>query len=186
MENKELSVDVKSFDEPLRYGEIFAESKMFPDVTSAAQGAIKVMAGKEVGMSPIQSQNAFYFVSGRLGMTAQAMAALIKKSGKYDFEIKEHNNEGCTIIFYSVNGDRKELGTAIFNKSMAASAGIINKSNWKCYPMNMMFARALSNGARWFCPDAVSGFHTVEELKDIEPEKKVITIEGGEVKESVQ
>jgi hypothetical protein len=69
---------------------------------------------------------------------------------------------------------------------MAAAAGIINKDNWKNYPMNMYFARALANGAKWFCPDAISGFYIVEELQDLEPEKKeiVVDIEKGEIKEN--
>jgi len=187
MENKEIVAKKCSlFDEPLQYGEIFAESGMFPDVKSASQGAVKVIAGKEIGITPLQAQNAFYFVNGRLGLTAQTAGALIKKSDKYDYEVKSHTKDECSIIFYLINGEKKELGVSTFNKEMAAMAGVINKSNWKNYPMNMMFARALANGAKWFCPDALQGFCTVEELQDIEPEKKVITIEGGEVKESVQ
>ena len=52
--------------------------------------------------------------------------------------------------------------------------------------MNMLFARALMNGIRWFCPDAVSSFtYSVEELQDLgAPAKEaVVTIsDEGEVK----
>lgn len=183
MEEKAIALNI--MQEPMEYGKIFAESGMFPDVKSASQGAIKVLAGKEVGISPLQSQNAFYFVGGRLGMVSQAMAAIIKKSGKYDYEILEHTTEGCKIAFYLIEEKKRvKIGETVFTKAMAASAGLINKDNYKNYPLNMYFSRALANGARWFCPDAVSGFYTVEELQDLEPEKKptIVSIENEEVK----
>jgi hypothetical protein len=188
MEEKALAKVSDVMTEPMEYGKVFAESGIFPDVKSAAQGAIKVLAGKEVGLSPLQSLNAFYFVNGRLAMVVQAMAALIKKSGKYDYQIEEQTAEGCTISFYLLGGGKKELiGKSTFDKIKAAKAGIINKDNYKNYPENMYFARSLANGARWYCPDAISGFYTVEELQDLEPsvsKEKTITIDAeGEVKE---
>ncbi len=173
--------------ELMEYGKLFAESKVFPDVASAAQGAIKILAGREVGLSPMQAINSFYFVNGKLGMMTQAMAALIKKSDKYDYQIINQTIEGCTIAFFKVNGEKEKLGESTFDKKMAAAAEIVNKDVWKNYPINMYFNRALANGARWYCPDAISGFYTVEELQDLEPAKteKIITLnaETGEVKE---
>lgn len=186
MEEKALVEVGKILSELMEYGKMFAESKVFPDVQSAAQGAVKILAGREVGLSPMQAINSFYFVNGKLGMMTQAMAALIKKSGKYDYQIVNQTIESCTIAFFKLNGDKEKLGESTFDKKMAAGAGIINKDVWKNYPINMYFNRALANGARWFCPDAISGFYTVEELQDLEPVKteKVITIDAeGEVKE---
>lgn len=188
MEEKALTKVSEIMTEPMEYGKVFAESGVFPDVKSAAQGAIKVLAGREVGLSPLQSLNAFYFVNGRLAMVVQAMAALIKKSGKYDYQIDNQTAEGCTISFYRIQEGKKEkIGESTFDKTKAAKAGIINKDNWKNYPENMYFARALGNGAKWYCPDAISGFYTVEELTDLIPDKteKIVTLnaETGEVKE---
>ena len=189
MEDKTLIKTGEVLNELMEYGKVFADSKVFPDISSAAQGAVKILAGREVGLSPMQAINSFYFVSGKLGMASQTMGALIKKSGKYDYEPINLTTEGCTIAFYRVNnGTKEKLGESTFDKARAAKAGIINKDNWKNYPENMYFARALANGARWFCPDAISGFYTVEELQDLEPnkEERIITLdaETGEVKEN--
>ena len=171
--------------ELMEYGKMFADSGMFPDVKSAAQGAVKILAGKELGFSPMQAINSFYFVNGKLAMLTQAMAALIKKSDKYDYQILSQTSEGCVIAFFKINGEREKLGESTFDRKMAAAAGIINKDVWKNYPINMYFNRALANGARWFCPDVISGFHAVEELRDLEPEKTVIEITPeGEVKKN--
>jgi len=167
-------------------GEVFAKSGMFPDIKNAAQGYVKILAGKELGLSPIQALNSFYFVNGRLGIMSQAVSALVKKSGKYDYQIVSHTDQECVIEFYLVNGDKKKIGTSKFDMKAAAKAGIINKDVWKNYPMNLLFARAMMNGVRFFCPDAISSLtYSVEELRDLEPEKKqeVITMsQEGEVK----
>lgn len=171
--------------EGMNLGKVFAESGVFPDIKSAAQGAVKILAGKEIGLSALQSLNSFYFVGGRLALMAQAMAALIKKSGKYDYQIVQIAPDVCTIKFFKIEeSKRSEIGETTFDKKMAAAAGIINKDNWKNFPANMNFARALSNGARWYCPDVIFGFYTVEEMQDLEPDKKPTTVSieaNGEV-----
>jgi hypothetical protein len=187
MEEKALVKAGEVVSDLMEYGKMFAEAGVFPDVKSAGQAAVKILAGREVGLSPMQAINSFYFVSGRLAMVTQAMAALIKRSGKYDYEIMSQTAEGCSIAFFKVNGTKEKIGESVFDKAKAAKAGLINKDNYKNYPENMYFVRALANGARWFCPDAISGFYTVEELQDLEPstsKEKVITIDAeGEVKE---
>jgi hypothetical protein len=166
-------------------GKIFAESGIFPDIKNAAQGYVKIMAGKELGLSPIQSLSAFYFVHGKLGIMAQAVAALVKNSKKYDYEIIIHTNEECSIDFFKINGERKKTGNSKFTMKDAAKAGIVNKDVWKNYPMNMLFARALMNGVRWYAPDSNTAFlYSTEELHDIEQEKRIETVtmtQEGEV-----
>jgi len=64
----------------------------------------------------------------------------------------------------------KLLGRSIFGKTEAARAGLINKDNYKNYPDSMYFARAISQGAKRFCPDCMMGYSTIEELQDVETE----------------
>jgi hypothetical protein len=183
MNNEEKSEVIISNDMAL--GKVFADSGMFPDVKSAAQGCVKIIAGRELGLSPIQSQNAFYILNNRVGMFAQTVAALIKKSKEYDYTIEEHNEEKCIITFYK---NDEIVGRSDFDKAKAAKAGLINKDNYKNYPMNMYFAKAISNGAKWYCPEVICGFSTVEDLQEIEKipvEKDVITItEKEEIKKN--
>jgi hypothetical protein len=161
----------------MELGKVFAESGLFPDIKSASQGFIKILAGKELGLSPIQSLNSFFFVNGKIGISAQTMGALVKKSGKYDYKIISHDENQCTLEFFRLGEKNESLGQSTFTIKDAARAGIVNGAAWKNYPKNMVFARALMNGVRWFCPDSVSAFlYTVEELQDIQPEKTTTTI----------
>lgn len=173
---------IEEFIKPMAIGSIFAESKMFPDIKTQAQAMVKILAGKELNLSPFESMASIYLVNGKLALTSKAMAALIKRSKKYDYKVEKLDDVECVISFS--NGET-EIGKSSFTSKDAAKAGLINKDNWKNFPRNMLFARALSNGCRWFCPDVISGYYIAEELEDIETIPTTTTVEltsDGEVK----
>ena len=168
--------------EPMGLGAVFAESGMFPDIKTQSQAVVKILAGKELGLSAFQSVKSLYFVNGRLALAADAMASLMKSSPKYDYKVDTITETECSISFFNgTPDDRKLIGVSTFTFKDAAKAGLVNKDNWKNYPRNMLFARALSNGCRWYCPDAICGYYTVEEIQDlpsiqVEAPKKTVEI----------
>ena len=155
------------FKEPMAMGEIFAKSGMFTDIKSATQAVVKIMAGKELGMTPFQSMASIYIVNGKLALTSQAMSSLIKKTKKYDYKVIKLDETECSIDFFQAE---EKVGNSIFTFKDAAKAGLVNRDVWKNYPKNMLFARALSNGARFYAPDAICGYYTKEEVEDLEEE----------------
>lgn len=185
MEDKKEIQALEVLKEPMALGEVFAASGIFKDIKTAAQAVVKILAGKELGLTPIESMNSLYIVNDKIAVSVSTISSRIKKSGKYDYKINKLDEQECSITFYGINGEVKELGTSTFAIKDAARAGIVNKDNWKNYPRNMLFARALSNGARWYCPDVLSSFHSVEEMEESLPNReKIITIDAeGEVKE---
>ena len=180
MENNQL----QTLKEPMELGEVFAKSGLFPDVKTQAQAVVKILAGRELGISPIESMNSFFFINNKIAMPSRIMASLIKKNKRYDYVVDKIDDTECSITFFEINGEKKKLGTSTFTIKDAAKAGLVNKDNWKNYPRNCLFARALSNGGRWYCPDAICGYYAVEEIEDLTftPDKNVIEItESGEV-----
>lgn len=174
-------MNFESLKEPMAIGQIFAESGMFTDIKTQAQAVVKILAGKELGLSPFQSVSGIYMVNNKLALQANVMSSLVKNSKKYDYVVNNIDDAECSLTFFK--GETK-LGDSIFTFKDAAKAGLVNKDVWKNYPRNMLFARALSNGARWYCPEVICGWHTVEEMNDIEPvsnNKKIveITAEGS-------
>lgn len=180
-DNKQISTDLRG---QMELGQVFFESGLFPDIKTKAQSVVKIMAGAELGLSPFQSMSGIYMVNGKLALQANVMSSLIKRSKKYDYLVTKLDNEECTITFKQ--GDQS-IGESTFTFKDAAKAGLANRDNWKSYSRNMLFARALSNGARWFCPDVICGWHSVEELDDnpeptVEPAKTTVAIDvSGEV-----
>ena len=114
---------------------------------------------------------------------SKIIASLIKKSNRYDYLIEKLDDTECVIAFFALEteGKKVELGKSTFTFKDAAKAGLANKDVWKNYPRNMLFARALSNGARWYCSDVYCGY-TAEEIESTPAATSVITIDKkGEV-----
>lgn len=159
----------KDLMETMSLGDIFVKSGMFNDIKSQSQAIVKILAGRELDLTPLQAMSNLYIVNGKIGLVSQLMASKIKSSSKYDYNVDELTNDICSITFFQgKNGERKEIGKAVFTKDDAIKCGLVNKDAFKNYPKNMLFARALSNGFRWYCPDALRiNVYTQEELQDI-------------------
>lgn len=158
-----------------KLGDLLAASGYFSDARGAAQAAVKVMAGQELGFGPIASMTGIYIVKGRVTLSANLMAAAIKRQRpRYDYRVTEHTAESCSIEFMQ---DGEHLGESTYSMGDATAAGLASSETWKKHPRNMLFARALSNGAKWFCPDIFGGgpIYTPDELG------AVIDGETGEV-----
>jgi len=82
------------------------------------------------------------------------MASAVKSNPRYDYRVKALNNTECTLEYFQ---DGEAIGVSSFTMDDAKSAGISGKDNWKKYPRNMLFARAMSNGVRLYCPDVFRG-----------------------------
>lgn len=143
--------------------EHFFKSGVFQDVKDMSVALVKIQAGQELGISPIMAMKEVYLIPSKSGVKIQIgaslQAAMIKKSGKYDYRIIEHSKEICTIQFYERRGDKwKEVGKESFTIADARTAGLTaGKDVWTKHPKNMLFARAMSNGAKWYCPDVFGG-----------------------------
>ena len=160
---------------------VFVESGIFEDTKGLAQALVKVIAGREIGLSPLESMMNLYIVKGRVAASVKVISALIKKSEKYDYLVEKLDNDECVISF-TKNG--KEIGKSSFTIKDAAKAGIVNKDNWKNYPRNMLFARAIANGARWYTPDVYCGYAEEEMETSTEVKPDIITLENGEVRKN--
>lgn len=146
-------------NEIMSIGKAFAESGMFADTKSAAQAIVKIQAGQEIGIPPFAAMTGIHIIQGKPAIGAGLMAARVKGSGKYDYEVKEQTDKICSIDFYQ---GKKMIGNSTFTADDAKKAGTKNMDK---YPKNMLFARAMSNGIKWFTPDVFAGpVYTPEEL----------------------
>jgi len=152
-----------------RLGQTFFESGYFQDAKSAAQATIKILAGREMGFEPFVSMANIHVVQGKPVLGATLIAAAIKKSGKYTFRVLQHDAQGCEIEFYERDHENKmqPIGKSAFTVEDATKAGLAGKDNWRKHPADMMFARAISRGAKWHCPDVFGGVvYTPGEIED--------------------
>ena len=152
-------------------GKVMVASGFFPNTRAASQAIVKILAGRELGFGPIASMTGVYVIKGRVSISANLMAAALKRTRKYNYRITEHTDETCRIRFFEGND---QVGVSEFTLDQAREAGLLSNEVWGKYPRNMLFARAMSNGVRWFAPDVFGGaIFTPEELgvdEEQEPE----------------
>jgi hypothetical protein len=109
----------------------------------------------------------------------------VKRSGKYNYRVTRHTASECVIDFF----ERGEpCGTSSFSMDDAKAAGLVNNDNWKRAPRNMLFARALSNGVRWYAPDVfdVSTYVPEELGADVDDEGNVVRVPAAAAKVTIE
>jgi len=150
---------VLDYAEIQQIGQAFVASGMFGrDIDRVSKAITKIMAGQELGMAPFAAMRAIHVIEGNATLSANTMAAMVKRSGHYDYEVVSKTAEVCEIAFFEVRaGVRRKVGNEIFTFEEAQTAGLTNKNNWRNYPKAMMFARCMSNGVRTYCPDVFNG-----------------------------
>lgn len=160
----ERSLAIRQEIGTLQLADILAKSGYFSDARSQAQAVVKILAGAELDFGPIASMNGIHIIEGKPAMAANLIGAAIKRSPRYNYRIVKHSDAECSVAFYEQG---EKVGESTFTMKDAQAAGLVGRKGdmWGKYPRNMLFARALANGARWYCPDIFStGVYTPEEL----------------------
>ena len=181
MENTELMKTntgiIRSVDDLSRIGKMMAVSGYFQDARDAAQAAVKVQAGMEMGFGPFASMTGIHIIQGRPSVGANLMASAVKSNPRYDYRVREMSETVCKIEFFElIGGKRESIGISEFTIAEARKAGTKNLDK---FPRNMLFARAMSNGIRWYCPDVFAGnpTYTPEELgADVDEDGNIIDL----------
>ncbi len=172
-----------------RIAELFTKSGYFKDSAQLHQASVKILAGLEMGLGAFEAMNGIHIIHGRPVISATTLAAKVKASAKYDYEVLVQSSELCKVLFYEKE-DRQEikalktkaalgemeaeeyfrraeiigLGISSFSAADAKRAGTQNMGK---YPQNMLFHRAMSNGVKFFCPDVFNvGVYVEGELTD--------------------
>jgi hypothetical protein len=166
---------VGEVDHLMTLARAFAESGYFADAHGWAQALVKIQAGRELGFGPMAAMAGIHIVNGKPTLSANLIAAAIRRSGQYDYQVDTLNDQLCELRVFR---DGKAVENVTFTIEDARRAGLLDGKNahtWKRYPRNMLFARAISNLAKWYCPDVfTTGVYADGELDD-QPEPVRIT-----------
>lgn len=151
-----------SLTEAISMGKAMFESGLFTDLKSAAQAVVKIQAGAEIGIPPFAALTGIHIIQGKPSIGAGLMAARVKGSGKYDYRVVQNDEKACSIDFYQ---GADKIGNSTFTIEDAKKA---QTKNIDKHPKNMLFARAMSNGVKWFTPDVFAGpVYVPEEMSEI-------------------
>jgi hypothetical protein len=139
-----------------RLADAYFNSGYFADTKSMAQAFVKISAGAEMGLLPFEAMTGIDVIEGKPTPNSGLLSSKVKEHARYDYRVQELTADRCLIVFYE-NG--VELGESEFTQADADAARLTGPtrkgepSMYTKYPRNMLFARAMSNGVSWFCPD---------------------------------
>jgi|688.fasta_scaffold00244_103 hypothetical protein len=141
----------------------FVQSGYFKDLRSVSQAVVKILKGRELGIGPFTAIDQINMIQGRPSPNANLIAALIRKSKDYDYEILEHTDQVCRL---QILRHGKPSGPPVeFTYENAKKAGLTRNATYQAYPRNMLFARAISNAAKFGCPDVTTGLYVPEDFE---------------------
>lgn len=174
-----------SWKDAAQLAEYVAQSGYF-DTKNKAQALMKIAIGIELGIGPLAAVRGVLIDDfGNISITANLQAALVQRSERYKYEIVKHDETQCVIEFFerSTRADTgwRSLGISTLTMAQAVKAGmntqwskkdnkLVEKITWRNYPRNMLFARALTNGVKWFAPAVTAGIpvYDPDEIQDVE------------------
>lgn len=157
-----------------RMAKMYAKSRLF-NTEEIAEICTVILYGEELGLNAIQALEGISLIARggakKLALSSQAIGTIIKNKG-YGYKALELSNERCVLSFFQKherNGEIEPLGEFSFTLDDAKNAGIYRDGPWRKHPKNMLFARALSNGARLLCAGALSGVpgYSEDEVEEI-------------------
>jgi hypothetical protein len=129
---------------------------------SVEQALAVILMGRELGIGPTTALSNIVIAAGKPTLGAALVGALIQKSGKYGYTVTEMSDTSVSVEFFeklaNYNGQGvRNLGTSTFTLQDAQRARLAQSQTWQQYPRNLLLARAITNGARWYCPEVFGG-----------------------------
>jgi len=130
----------------------------------AHEATAAILAGAEVGLSPMASLRSFDIIGGTAAPRAITLRAIVQSQG-HQVWIKE--STATRAVACGQRRGSNVVETSTWTLDRAKSLGLTNKQNWKSQPQAMLVARATSEVCRLVAADAILGIgYTVEELTD--------------------
>jgi tellurite resistance protein len=125
-----------------------------------------MLAGVELGFSPMTALGAFDVIQGRAAAKAITLRALVQSKG-HEIIMVESTGTRCRMKGRRANSTEWQAVTWTIDR--AKDLGLTGKHNWKAQPAAMLIARATSEICRLVASDAILGIaggYSSEEIAD--------------------
>jgi hypothetical protein len=152
------------------YSEAVCSTSMVPAAYRGkpAEATAAILAGAELGFSPMASLRAFDNIQGVPAPKAMTLRAVVQAAG-HQVEIVESTAERAVVR--GRRGLMSGWQTSVWDIARAqAMPQFKSNPNYKSNPAAMLVARATAEVCRWIAADAIMGMpYAAEEVGDFEP-----------------
>jgi hypothetical protein len=164
-----LALEPQSFTDAMAFAEVISKSGMWApkgqSCLTPQQALMRLMTGRNLGIPAVIAMEHVYDLYGRTGISAKLKDGLARRHPHC--ELFEHVSSDVKSAVWKVKrrGSPEQLVT--YTIEDAQRAGIVKPdSNWQKHPRRMLQARARSEAADIWFPDATMGLPTVDEIED--------------------
>jgi hypothetical protein len=144
---------------------VAAASSLAPDALRGKphDALIVLMAGRELGLAPMQSMRMLGVIKGKVTLAADATVALVRRSGEcLQWRLVESTAQRATYTTQRKGDTEPTMLT--WTIEQAQRAGLTGGQGWRSYPEAMLRARCAAALARIVYPDLVAGIYDPDEL----------------------
>ena len=162
------------FNQLLRAADMLSKTSIIP---ATYQGKpqdcfVAIEMATRMRVSPMVVMQNMYVVKGKPSWAGQACTMLINSCGKFR-DVKHvytgkkgTDNRGCYVTAVR-NSDGEIINGVEVTIQMAKDEGWTSNPKWRHMPELMLAYRASAFFARVYCPEALMGVQTVEEVYDV-------------------
>lgn len=139
---------------------------------------IAVEMAARMNTSPLFIMQNLYVVKGKPSWAGQACMAMIASCGKFRnvkhvyTGVRGTENRGCYVTAQRISDGEILQGTEVTVKMAKDEKWWETNSKWRNMTEQMLGYRAASFFARMFCPEAMMGLQTTDEMYDANPEEQ--------------
>jgi len=165
------TIEVQTLGEAMELSDKLSLSTLIPAALQKKQADVLIilMAGREMGLSPIQSLRGINVIEGKISMSSELMVAqcLRRPDICERFEVIESTAERAV---YETQRKGVKAQRYTFTTEDAKRAELTGRTNWKRYPAAMLRARCAAALARQVYPDLLFGVYDPDELQVVSSE----------------
>jgi hypothetical protein len=169
-EEKSLALVPRSITELQSMAEMLAKSTLLPDAlkNKPSDVVVQILAGQELGLSPLASIRGVHIVQGKPILSADTMVGLVLASGLCEY-FAQVEATASAVTFETKRKGSPVSQRCTWTMEDAKRAGLNTKDNWRLHSRQMLSARARSELARSVYPDVLAGVYVPEEHVDVRP-----------------
>ena len=162
-----------AFNQLLRAAQMLSQTSIIPQSyqNKPQDCFVAIEMANRMGVSPMVVMQNMYVVKGKPSWAGQACTMLINSCGKFK-DVKHiytgekgKPNRGCYVTATRISDGSQVDGVEV-TMQMAQSEGWTSNSKWRNMPELMLAYRASAFFARVYCPEAMMGVQTAEEVYD--------------------
>jgi hypothetical protein len=162
----QFAFEPTDLDGAYRLAKVLFAGQLLPSSIKSPEAALTIIAaGRELGLTAMQSIQGIYIVDGKLSLATKLRVALIWRSGACEyFNMLKSDEKEATFETKRVGGSAPAKLT--YTMEDAQRAGLAKKSNWVTNPKPMLRWRCIGQLCDLVYPDII-GNMTAED--DDEP-----------------